>query len=232
MKIQNFADSHLSKLEIPSIHKAGWIFIFPTLALILISRTFSKRLSNLFVVVATFFIYFFRDPIRSVPDSQEAIVSPADGIVSLITKSKLPDELKVDDHRQYTRVSIFLNVFNVHIQRIPISGLIESVCYREGKFLNASLDKASTENERSSTLIKLDSGQKIAVVQIAGLIARRIVNELEPARTVKTGEKYGIIRFGSRVDVYLPPEIETDAYLGLHTIAGETIIATLNKTVQ
>ena len=149
-------------------------------------------------------------------------------MVSMIETVALPSEFDTDDTSLYTRVSIFLNVFDVHIQRIPINGTIKEVIYRPGKFLNASLDKASEENERSSVLLETAKGDKIAFVQIAGLIARRIINDLKKDQEVTAGSRYGLIRFGSRVDVYLPQSIKPLVCVGQRMIGGETVIATMN----
>jgi phosphatidylserine decarboxylase len=150
-------------------------------------------------------------------------------MVSLIQKISLPSEFDTDDDKTYTRVSIFLNVFDVHIQRVPLSGKVKEVVYRPGKFLNASLDKASEDNERSSTLIETNDGKLVAFVQIAGLIARRIINDLKKDQDVQTGQRYGLIRFGSRVDLYLPEGVEPLVCVGQRTVGGETIIADLNS---
>src|SRR5690606_11725146 len=174
--------------------------------------------------------YFFRDPARVTPDREGLVVSPADGRVSLIQEVKLPSELNGDDDdADYTRVSVFLNVFDVHVQRVPIDGEVDEVVYRPGKFLNACLDKASEDNERSSVLMKTKDGKKIAFVQIAGLIARRIINNLKEEQTVKAGERYGLIRFGSRVDIYLPKGVAPQVCVGQRVVGGETILADLNS---
>ena len=170
--------------------------------------------------------YFFRDPERVTPARPGLIVSPADGIVSLIEPAVPPAELGMAD-TPLTRVSVFMNVFNCHVNRAPIAGEIASVAYRPGKFFNASLDKASADNERNSLCIRLPGGQEVAVVQIAGLVARRIVCFVSPGAALKTGERFGLIRFGSRLDVYLPPGTAPLVDIGQTMVAGETVLAEL-----
>ncbi len=171
--------------------------------------------------------YFFRDPERFPPDRDGLIVSPADGIVSLIEPAVPPAELGMDD-TALTRVSVFMNVFNCHVNRTPITGEILAVAYRPGKFFNASLDKASVDNERNSLRLRLTSGQELAVVQIAGLVARRIVCFVKTGDMLQTGERFGLIRFGSRLDVYLPPGVKPLVSVGQTMVAGETVLAQLD----
>ncbi|WP_411889824.1 phosphatidylserine decarboxylase [Yoonia sp. SDW83-1] len=172
--------------------------------------------------------YFFRDPKRTTPERDGLIISPADGIVSLIEKAVPPPELGMAD-APLTRVSVFMNVFNCHVNRAPIAGRIAAVAYRPGKFFNASLDKASVDNERNSLCIEMADGRQIAVVQIAGLVARRIVCFVAPEATLQTGERFGLIRFGSRVDVYLPDGVAPLVAVGQGMIAGETVLADLTS---
>ncbi|TDK44536.1 phosphatidylserine decarboxylase [Antarcticimicrobium luteum] len=173
--------------------------------------------------------YFFRDPERVTPTREGLIVSPADGIVSLIEPAVPPAELGLPD-QPLTRVSVFMNVFNCHVNRVPVSGEITAIAYRPGKFLNASLDKASVDNERNSLAIRMQDGRSIAVVQIAGLVARRIVCFTEIGAQMTTGERFGLIRFGSRLDVYLPEGVEPLVQIGQTMIAGETVLADLHLT--
>ncbi len=173
--------------------------------------------------------YFFRDPERVTPTGPGLIVSPADGIVSLIEPAVPPAELGMAD-TPLTRVSVFMNVFNCHVNRTPVAGEITSVAYRPGKFFNASLDKASVDNERNSLCVRLASGQQVAVVQIAGLVARRIVCFVKPGVQMQTGERFGLIRFGSRLDVYLPLGVEPMVSIGQTMVAGETVLASLDAT--
>ena len=173
--------------------------------------------------------YFFRDPERVTPKKEGLIISPADGIVSLIEKARPPAELGMADE-ELTRVSVFMSVFNCHVNRAPIAGQITEIAYRPGKFFNASLDKASVDNERNSLSIKMNDGRQIAVVQIAGLVARRILCFSAKGDKIQTGERFGLIRFGSRVDVYLPDGTDPLVQLGQTMIAGETVIGDLNAS--
>ena len=176
---------------------------------------------------------FFRDPERVVPQDDRLIVAPADGLVSLIAEVDPPTELMVDDGTEYgglepgkvTRISIFMSVFDVHINRAPIAGTIRRVIYIPGSFVDAGLDKASEENERQHILIERMDGLKIGFTQIAGLVARRIVPFVKPGDTVGVGQRVGLIRFGSRVDVYLPAGTDSKVMLGQRIIAGETVLA-------
>ena len=173
--------------------------------------------------------YFFRDPQRTTPTRDGLIISPADGIVSLIEKAVPPAELGMAD-TALTRVSVFMNVFNCHVNRAPIGGRVAAVAYRPGKFFNASLDKASADNERNSLCIEMADGRQIAVVQIAGLVARRIVCFVSKDTALRTGERFGLIRFGSRLDVYLPEGVAPLVAVGQGMIAGETVLADLAST--
>lgn len=172
--------------------------------------------------------YFFRDPKRTTPTREGLIVSPADGVVSLIEKAVPPVELGMSEDA-LTRVSVFMNVFNCHVNRAPIAGSMKAIAYRPGKFLNASLDKASVDNERNSLCIEMSDGRQIAVVQIAGLVARRIVCFVEKDQVLQTGERFGLIRFGSRLDVYLPEGVEPQVAIGQTMVAGETVLADLQS---
>src|SRR6056297_3309855 len=171
--------------------------------------------------------YFFRDPRRVSPQGDSLVLSPADGIVSLIEPAVPPSELGLPD-TPLTRVSVFMSVFNCHINRAPVAGEITAVSYRPGKFFNASLDKASADNERNSLVIRRDDGRDIVVVQIAGLVARRIVCFVKPSDRVMSGERFGLIRFGSRLDVYLPQGVDPRVRVGQTMVAGETVIANLD----
>ncbi|MFM5884971.1 MAG: phosphatidylserine decarboxylase, partial [Novosphingobium sp.] len=180
---------------------------------------------------------FFRDPQRVTPRGDNLIVAPADGLVTLITKTAPPRELQVDDGSgvpgmqpdEVTRISIFMSVFDVHINRTPIAGTVRRVVYIPGKYLNADLDKASEENERQHILVERGDGLKIGFTQIAGLIARRIVPFVKPGDMLAAGQRVGLIRFGSRVDVYLPAGTEPTVLMGQKTIAGETILAEVGQ---
>ncbi len=171
--------------------------------------------------------YFFRDPQRSVPQREGLIISPADGVVSLIEDVVPPQELDLGD-TPLTRVSVFMSVFNCHVNRAPIGGTLKRMVYTPGKFLNASLDKASADNERNGLVIEMADGRLLGVVQIAGLVARRIVPFVAEGQGLRTGERFGLIRFGSRLDVYLPQGVAPLVSLGQTMIAGETVLADLN----
>ncbi len=181
----------------------------------------SKTLFVVFLIVLIFTCYFFRDPERVVPLGDDILTSPADGLITNISEIKI-------GNKKYTKVSIFLSVFNVHIQRIPISGEITKVDYFEGKFINATLDKASEENERLKLSIK-SKNNLIHVTQIAGLIARRIICNVKPKDKINQGDRYGIIKFGSRVDIEFPENFDLLVSVGQQCIGGETIIAQENK---
>ncbi|MGO4854333.1 phosphatidylserine decarboxylase [Phaeovulum sp. W22_SRMD_FR3] len=172
--------------------------------------------------------YFFRNPERVTPQREGLLVSPADGVISLLEPAVPPAELNLGD-LPLTRISVFMNVFNVHVNRAPIAGKISAVAYRPGKFFNASLDKASVDNERNGIAIELADGRQIGVVQIAGLVARRIVCFVKPGQVVDTGERFGLIRFGSRLDIYLPEGVQPLVCLGQTMIAGETVLADLTS---
>jgi phosphatidylserine decarboxylase len=180
---------------------------------------------------------FFRDPERVVPQSENAVVSPADGLVTLISQVEPPLELQIDDGSglaglpagQVTRVSIFMSVFDVHINRTPVGGTVRRVVYIPGKFMNADLDKASEENERQHILIERGDGLKLGFTQIAGLVARRIVPFVKPGDIVAKGQRVGLIRFGSRVDVYLPTGTDPKVMIGQTVVAGETVIAEVGQ---
>ncbi|WP_306752788.1 phosphatidylserine decarboxylase [Paracoccus actinidiae] len=172
--------------------------------------------------------YFFRDPRRAVPQGEELVVSPADGVVSLIEPAVPPAELGMEPVA-LTRVSVFMSVFNCHVNRAPVAGHVLAVAYRPGKFFNASLDKASEDNERNGLCLELADGRQLAVVQIAGLVARRILCWTKQGQSLRTGERFGLIRFGSRLDVYLPPGVVPLVAVGQTMVAGETVIAELGR---
>ena len=172
--------------------------------------------------------YFFRDPERVVPQGEKFIISPADGVVSLIQEVTPPTEMGLGDE-PLTRVSVFMNVFNCHVNRACIDGTVTNVTYHHGKFLNASLDKASEHNERNSITISRDDGLTIGITQIAGLVARRIVCFVEEGAKLSAGDRFGLIRFGSRLDIYLPKGVGPAVCLGQKTVAGETILAHVDQ---
>ncbi|EPX81751.1 Phosphatidylserine decarboxylase [Litoreibacter arenae DSM 19593] len=170
--------------------------------------------------------YFFRDPVRTVPQRDGLVLSPADGVVSLISEVAPPPELGLGTTTVF-RVSVFMNVFNCHVNRSPIEGKVTEIAYHKGKFVNASLDKASEHNERNGLTIESEEGHRIGVVQIAGLVARRIVCFVSVGDMLGAGERFGLIRFGSRLDIYLPEGIQPAISVGTTAVAGETILADL-----
>ena len=181
------------------------------------------------IALAGWIAYFFRDPPRVVPTREGLVVSPADGRVVSVTEAIPPIELDLGTE-PLTRISVFLNVFDVHINRSPVAGTVERVAYHAGAFLNASLDKASADNERNGLALRLADGQRVGVVQIAGLIARRIVCHAREGQTLATGERFGLIRFGSRTDLFLPKGVAPLVALGQRVIGGETVVADLQST--
>lgn len=211
-----------------NIHREGerFIFMFASAAAVL----FFVNLS-LFIVVGfltAFCISFFRDPERIIPKKQNVVVSAGDGIVTKVTLTTPPFELAESlGQDEMVKVSVFLSVFNCHVNRIPIEGEIIDTVYTPGKFINASLDKSSSNNERNGIVIKTPSNVKIGCVQIAGMIARRIVSDAKSGMHYKTGDRYGIIRFGSRMDLYLPSNAQLEVSEGQTVVGGETVIATL-----
>lgn len=218
----------LSKFFSP-IHKEGWPFIAIFAAVTFILLLISNTLGIIGAVFTVWCIYFFRDPERFTPIDDNLVISPADGIVTSISDVSPPEELEMSD-TPLTRVSIFLNVFDVHVNRAPLSGKILKIWYFPGKFVNASLDKASEYNERQAIRMQVKGGREIAFVQIAGLIARRIVCDVQEGEELLAGQRYGMIRFGSRVDVYLPKGVVPLVSKGQRMIAGETVLADLSYT--
>lgn len=216
------------KTILAPIHRAGWPFISLFAALTLLVALFSHILGFVALILTGWCVYFFRNPRRTTPLGKGLIVSPGDGIVTKIEKAIPPKELKWTK-KPLTRISVFLNVFDVHVNRVPCDGIISKIQYHPGKFFNASLDKASEFNERNSLLIQTASGQEVLVVQIAGLIARRILCEVNQGKNVKAGETFGIIRFGSRVDLYLPEGVNPQVIEGQRMIGGETIMGDLTS---
>lgn len=214
------------KTVLTPLHKAGWPFIALFAGITLITFVFSSILGLLALGLTGWCLYFFRHPRRVIPLGEGLIISPADGILTKIEKVLPPKELKWIN-TPLTRISIFLNVFDVHVNRIPVEGIIKKIVYHPGKFFNASLDKASEFNERNSLIIKTPTGPEVLVIQIAGLIARRIVCEAQTGQSVRAGETFGIIRFGSRVDIYLPQGVLPQVVEGQRMVGGETILGNL-----
>jgi phosphatidylserine decarboxylase len=213
---------------IKPMHREGYRFVAIFAAITLVLFWIWDPLGWLGVGATVWCYYFFRDPKRSVPQGRGLIVSPADGVVSLIERAVPPPELGAGNDA-LTRVSVFMSVFNCHVNRAPIAARVLKMAYRPGKFLNASLDKASIDNERNSLLLELPDGRHLIVVQIAGLVARRIVPFVSEGQGLRTGERFGLIRFGSRLDVYLPDGVEPLVALGQTMVAGETVLAELDR---
>ena len=211
---------------LPKIHKEGYKFIAISLISSFFLILFSKFLGIVGILFSIWVYYFFRDPDRAIINDNRYLVSPASGIITKIVETNGPKELGLQD-KKYTRVSIFMNAFDCHVNRIPASGTIEEISYVPGKFFNASLDKSSEENERNYLKMKDEKNEEIIVVQIAGLIARRIVCDLKKSQTLKQGERIGMIRFGSRVDLYFNNK-KILVQEKQNSISGETLIAVEN----
>ena len=208
----------------PKIHQEGYKFLIISGLLTLILWSISNFFGFIFTLITIWVYYFFRDPERNIIEDDTYLVSPADGIISAIAEVNGPVELGLEN-KKFTRVSIFMNIFDCHVNRSPSSGEIQDIFYKPGKFLNASLDKASEENERNYFKIKDNkTTDGIVVVQIAGLIARRIVTQVQKSQTVSQGQRLGMIRFGSRVDIYYN-ERKTMVKVGQNVIAGESLVA-------
>jgi len=210
------------------IHPEGWKFagiLFITSMTLLFLSIPAALVSTSFLL--TFFVlWFFRDPERDTPQDPNCIISSADGKVCLIDEAYPPEELPIEA-KKMKRICVFMNVFNVHVNRSPIHGRVENIVYKKGQFLNASLDKASDKNERSSLILNSENGAKIIVVQIAGLIARSILSFISSSDQLNQGERFGLIRFGSRVDIYMPLDAKEKCKVGDKVVAGESILATL-----
>ncbi|MEJ0027639.1 MAG: phosphatidylserine decarboxylase [Rhizomicrobium sp.] len=216
-------------LRIP-IHREGWPFIAIFAVANLLLWTFSPWAAAAFLPLTLWCVAFFRDPERTPPPGEARIVSPADGKLLPIVEAVPPEELGLGPEPR-RRLSIFMNVFNVHVNRMPLSGTVVALAYRPGRFFNASFDKASVHNERMSARVRpagaTDPSRDLVVVQIAGLVARRIVCDVKQDEAVRRGMRYGMIRFGSRLDVYLPPDAKIVIQDGSVTKAGETVLAEL-----
>lgn len=212
------------------VHREGYRFVAVFFAVALILYYFGfEALGSVAGVLTVWCAYFFRDPERVTPLREGLVVSPADGRVSAVADVSPPSELDLGTGVR-PRISIFMNVFDVHVNRSPVDGRIARIAYVSGKFLNAELDKASDDNERQALTIETPDGQRIGVVQIAGLVARRIVKFVGEGEGLQAGQRFGIVRFGSRVDVYLPEGKASLVAVGQRTIAGETVLADLAST--
>jgi phosphatidylserine decarboxylase len=216
------------KWHFPSIHPEGRKYVVIAAVAALATYTLISHFAGWLLIGVTIWVgTFFRDPIRTTPRGDKFIVAPADGLITMITKVPPPPELRGPDgltDAEYVRVSIFMSVFDVHINRSPIAGRVKRIAYVPGKFINADLDKASEDNERQHLLIESANGVKIGFTQIAGLVARRIMAFVKEGDIVEAGQRVGLIRFGSRVDVYLPQEAAPRVALGQRAIAGETVL--------
>ena len=211
----------------PFIHPEGWKFAAIFFAISMAALMLWMPLAAIGFLLTLFTLWFFRDPERNTPQDSNLIISSADGKVCLIDEAYPPEELSMDSQKM-KRICVFMNVFNVHVNRSPIKGVAKDIVYKKGQFLNASLDKASDKNERSSLVINTDNGTKIIVVQIAGLIARRILGFISVNHNLEQGERFGLIRFGSRVDIYMPLDAVTQCVVGDKVIAGESVLASIN----
>ena len=229
-------DSQLTavKWRFPSVHPEGRKFTLISAFFTLVAFwAFPDLIGWLMVGLTIWVAAFFRDPVRTTPVDPKLVVAPADGLVTMISRVPAPPELAGDGMTgEFTRVSIFMSVFDVHINRSPIAGTIRRIAYIPGKFLNADLDKASEDNERQHFLVAREDGTKIAFTQIAGLVARRIMSFVAEGDRVAAGERIGLIRFGSRVDVFLPAGTGSLVLLGQRTIAGETVLGELGVDPQ
>ena len=222
------------KDSIPPIHSEGYLFILIAAAISLLIGAIVTWLGFICLFITIFIICFFRDPNRVTPKGESKVVSPADGVVHQIEDAVAPEELGLGK-KPLKRISVFLSVFNVHVNRVPTSGKITKLNYRSGKFLNAAAEKASSDNERQSCVVTREDGVEIVFVQIAGLIAKRIICDLEEGQEVQAGEKFGIIRFGSRMDIYMPKNAEINVTVGQTMIGGETVladVAMLKKSIE
>jgi phosphatidylserine decarboxylase len=217
------------KWRFPSVHPEGRKYVVGAAAITLFAFLLHVHVLDWILVGLTIWVAtFFRDPVRTTPHDDKLIIAPADGLITMIARVGPPPEIRGADglaEGEYTRVSIFMSVFDVHINRAPITGRIRRIAYVPGKFINADLDKASEDNERQHFLIEGSGGLKIGMTQIAGLVARRILAFVREGDDVEAGQRIGLIRFGSRVDVYLPDGTAPKVLLGQRTIAGETVLA-------
>ncbi|MHA3913240.1 phosphatidylserine decarboxylase [Halovulum sp. GXIMD14793] len=209
------------------MHPEGWRFVGIFAVITLALFWLWGPLGWVGLLLTIWCYYFFRDPVRQVPQRDGLIVSPADGVVSMIEQATPPAELEVQSG-PLTRISVFMSVFNVHVNRTPTDGVLKRMVYKPGKFFNAALDKASEDNERNSLVLTLPDGRSLIVVQIAGLVARRILPFVKEGDALVTGQRFGLIRFGSRLDIYLPNDVAPLVAVGQTMIAGETVLADLS----
>jgi len=219
--------SDLLKVVFVPIHKEGFKFILIFAVVTIILSLMSNTLGTVGLVLTLWCVFFFRDPERFTPQGTNLIISPADGVINLVEQNATPPAELGLANNDWTKISVFLNVFNVHVNRAPIAGTITKVNYKPGKFFSANLEEASAENERNSAVVKTKDGKQIVFVQVAGLVARRIVSDLKEGQEVQAGDRYGIIRFGSRADIYLPKTAQVKVLVGQTMVGGETVIGEL-----
>jgi len=224
------------KWRFPSTHPEGRKFGVAAAGITLLAFLLGWEVIGWLLAGLTIWVFaFFRDPIRTTPRGENLIIAPADGLITMISKVPPPRELAGPEglaDAEYTRVSIFMSVFDVHINRSPVAGRVRKVAYVPGKFVNAELDKASEDNERQNMIVETASGVRIGFTQIAGLVARRILTFVREGQEVEAGERVGLIRFGSRVDVYLPQGTGPRVLLGQRAIAGETVLGEIGVATE
>lgn len=213
------------------IHPAGWPFIFIFVVASLLITVFWSPFALPGTLLSLWCVYFFRNPVRTTPVTDNLIVAPADGRVLSTGVAPAPADLGLPDG-EWRRIAIFMNVFDVHVNRAPVAGRVTATSYHAGKFFNASLDKAAEANERQNIIMETDAGQAIGIVQIAGLVARRILLEADIGDQLAIGQQFGIIRFGSRVDVWIPATTPVLVMAGQRMVAGETVLADMSGSLQ
>lgn len=220
--------------RMPDVHPEGRKYVLIAGAITFLSLFVWDFVTWPLVAVTVWVALFFRDPVRVSPQGQDLIIAPADGLITMIERVPVPRELAGDNglgDAPLVRVSIFMSVFDVHINRTPIAGTVRQVVYISGKFLNADLDKASEENERQHIVVEGRDGRRVGFTQIAGLVARRIVGFVKAGDIIATGQRIGLIRFGSRVDVYLPDDVACQVIVGQRSVAGETVLGRVGGDV-
>ena len=213
------------------IHPAGWPFIFIFVLASVLITVFWSPFALPGTLLSLWCVYFFRNPVRTTPVTDNLVIAPADGRVLSTGPAEVPADLDLPAG-EWRRIAIFMNVFDVHVNRAPVAGRITATSYHAGQFVNASLDKASEVNERQNIVMEMDGGQKVGIVQIAGLVARRILLESGVGDQLAIGQQFGIIRFGSRVDLWIPASTPVLVMPGQRTVAGETVLADLAATLK
>ncbi len=223
--MNNFIDA--VKMASFPLHKEGYKFILISALATTILALLSNFLGTIGFIATLWCVFFFRDPERVIPLEENVVVSPADGMVTKIEYGvTTPSDLGYGN-KKFNKISVFLNVFNVHVNRVPVGGTVTKVNYQPGKFFSANAEEASVENERNSAVVKTANGTEVIFVQVAGLVARRIISELKVGQQVNVGDRYGIIRFGSRCDIYLPENVVIKSLVGQTMIGGESVLAKL-----